>query len=184
MSKDWSWVDDKEKEIAESKSKDYFNIEEGTQEFYLLSHFAPLSQVWDNATKKYRTAVEGDKNPSIKGVCWVLQDGLIKQAKMPYTVVKQVKAIREDSEWDFELPFPHLLKLTAKGAGSKEVEYTLTPSPKKTEFSKEVLDELEKKSSPEEIVEKIKGKSDVNYDAPSKGYEYPTDDINPDDIPY
>lgn len=185
MDKNWNWVDDKEKEIAESKSKDYFNIEEGSQQFYLLSHFAPLSQIWDNATKKYRPAVEGDKNPSIKGVCWVLQDGLIKQAKMPYTIVKHVKALREDSEWEFELPFPHLLTLTAKGAGSKEVEYTLTPSPRKTEFSKEILDELAKKPSPEDIVEKIKGKSDIDYDAVTRPpLDYPIDDINPDDIPY
>lgn len=183
---DWGWVDDKEKEIEENKSKDYFNIAEGSQQFFLLSHFAPLTQVWDNATKKYRSAVEGDKNPSIKGVCWVLQDGLVKQAKMPYTIVKSVKALAEDSEWEFTIPFPHQLTLTAKNAGSKEVEYTLTPSPRKTEFTHEILDELSKKPTPENIVEKIKGKSDVQATSSDNGgqVEYPKDDIDPENIPF
>lgn len=153
----WGWVDEREKEIEETQSAGYFKIVEGKNEFVLLSHFAPLSQVWDG--KRYRPAEEGDKNVSVKGICWVLQDGLVKQAMMPYTVVKEVRALRDNEDWEFAIPFPHTLTLSAKGAGTKEVEYSLTPSPKKIDIPQEVIDELAKKPTPEDIVEKIKGGS-------------------------
>lgn len=177
----FDWVDQQEEKIKEERSKDYFNIEEGKQQFVLLSHFAPLPQVYDPATKKYRTAEEGDKNVSLKGVCWVLQDGNIKQAKMPYIVVKAVRALRDDPEWEFSFPFPHQLTLNAEGAGTKEVKYSLTPSPKKFEIPKAVLDELAKKKTPEEMVEIIKGN---NKKTESKEVKYPEEDINPEDIPF
>ena len=161
----------------------------------LLTHCAPLTQVWDNASKKYRVAEEGDKGVSIKGVCWVLQDGVIKQAKLPYTVVKEIRALREDPEWDFKIPFPHAFTLTAKNAGTKEVEYTLNPSPKVVELSKEILDELAKKATPEDIVERIKGGGKVSQgndqdEAPTDGpsaADYPdaeAEGIRPEDIPF
>jgi hypothetical protein len=183
MAKDsWDWVDKQEQRIQTERSKDYFDIVEGKQQFVLLTHFAPLSQVWDQAAKKYRPAEEGDRNVSIKGVCYVLQDGQIKQAKMPYTIVKAVRELRDDPEWEFAFPFPHVLTLTAKGAGTKEVEYSLTPSPKKIEIPQSVMDEVAKKWTPEEVVEKIKGKASAPAAEEPRGY--PSEEIDPNDIPF
>ncbi len=151
------WIDGQEAKNKEERSKGYFSIVEGKQQFILLSHCAALSQVFDPATKKYRAAKEGDENISIKGVCWVLQDGLIKEAKLPYTLVKTIRGIQQDPEWEFKIPFAHTFTLEATGAGTKEVKYSLTPSPKKVEIAPEVLVELSKKPTPENIVEKIKG---------------------------
>lgn len=153
----WDWVDEREKEIEEEREKGYFDIVEGEQEFFLLSHCAPLAQVYEPSTKKYRAAEEGDKNVSIKGVCWVLQDGVIKQAKLPYTVVKSLRALQQNQDWEFTVPFPHKLTLKAVGAKTKEVEYTLTASPKKSAIPANILKELNDKPAPEDIVEKIKG---------------------------
>lgn len=194
MSEVFDWVDKEEERMQDERSKDYFNIVEGKQQFVLLSHCAPLVQVWDNAAKKYRVAEEGDRNTSIKGVCWVWQDGVIKQAKLPYTVVKQIRAISQDPDWAFEVPFKHPFTLTAKNAGTKEVEYTLNASPKQIEIPQAVLDELAKKPTPEGIVERIKGGSTrevsqgkTDYGNPSdetdNGFQYPDEDINPEDIP-
>jgi len=156
MTKDpFGWVGEREKELEDKSG--YFKIVEGKQTFVLLSHCAPLAQVFDPATKKYRIAQEGDKNVSIKGICWVLQDGIIKQAALPYTIVKSLRSLQQDPEWDFHLPFKHPLTLTAIGAGTKEVEYTLTPSPKQVDIEKAILEELKKKPSPEDIVERKKG---------------------------
>ena len=69
----FDWVEDREKEIEETRSKDYFRIVEGDNRFILLSHFAPLAQVFNPSTKKYEIAEPGDKGASIKGVCWVAQ---------------------------------------------------------------------------------------------------------------
>ena len=152
MDDKFSWVDEQEK----SREDDYFTVKEGKQQFMLLSHAAPLAQVWDNASQTYRLADEGDKNPSIKGICWVLQDGKIKQARLPYTVIKSIRAIQQDPEWEFELPFNHVLTLEAIGAGTKEVKYSLTPSPKTQEIPKEILELLKEKPSPEDLVERFK----------------------------
>lgn len=179
----WDWLDKREEEIK-ANSGDYFTINEGANKFLLLSHIAPLAQVWDGA--KYRPAEEGDKNVSIKGVCWVLQrdekdEYVIKQAKLPYKVVKAIRGYSEDGDWDFQIPFMHPFNLTAKNAGSKEVEYTLQASPKPIEVPKEVLEKLATKPTPEEIVEKIKGGkgSTGTQDSPEDIPE-----LGPEDIPF
>lgn len=174
------WVKEKQKEIDEEREKGYFKIAEGDNRIQLLTHCAPLAQKWNAGTKKYEVAVEGDKNVSIKGVCWVLQDGLIKQAKLPYTVVKSIKDLMEDPDYAFEaFPMPRLINIKTKGAKTKEVEYTVIPAPKEAPVSREIMEELKKKMTPEEVVDKIKGKSS----APAAP-EYPEEDINPEDIPF
>ena len=189
MSDAFGWVDKREEEIKEERAEGYFDIKEGAQQFILLTHCAPLSQVFDG--KKYRPAVEGDTGISIRGVCWVLSEGVVKQAKLPYTVVKAIRALQQNPDWEFKLPFPHNLTLTAVGAGTKEVKYTLTPSPKEVTIPAETLAELSKKPTPEEVVEKIKGggasprqsAAEDTRQAPTP-IEYPKDDINPEDIPF
>jgi len=153
------WVTDREKERDEEFAKGFFQIQEGDNRVQLLTHCEPLAQVWDNTEKKYRIAEEGDSNISIKGVCYVLQDGVVKQAKLPYTVVKAIKALMEDEDYAFEgFPMPRLINIKAKGAGTKEVDYAVTPAPKETSVSEAVIKELATKPSPEEIVEKLRGK--------------------------
>lgn len=70
---------------------------------------------------------------------------------------------------------PRAINIKATGAGTKEVEYTVLPSPKETPVSEEVLAELAKKPTPEEIIELIKGKS--------KPVDYPESEITQEDSP-
>lgn len=86
------WIDEQEKKVKEERSNDYLHIEEGENRFVLLSHCAPLPQVYVPSEKKFRMAVEGDTGVSIKGICWVWQTQTIKQARLPYKVVKQIRA--------------------------------------------------------------------------------------------
>ncbi len=182
MSNKMNWVEDKEKEIEKAKEEGYFQIAEGDNRIQLLTHCAPLIQLYNPTTKKYEIAKEGDKGGSVKGVCWVLQDGKIKQAKLPYTVVKAIKDLMQDPDYAFEeFPMPRLINIKAKNAGTKEVEYSTIPSPKETAVSAEVLAELAKKPSPEEVIEKIKGKTSQRNDAP---LPEPEEDINPEDVPF
>lgn len=174
MSDKFDWVDKREEEIEEARSKGFFKVEEGDNRFILLTHFAPLAQIFDPSTKKYRIAEEGEKGASIKGVCWVAQEDPVKdgegtewnvkEAKLPYTVVKQVRDLSKNDDWDFKLPFPHMLNLKATNAGEKNVQYSTNPSPKQIEIPQSVLDELKNKPTPEEIVEKIKNKDDDKDD--------------------
>lgn len=169
------WVDAREAEHKETQGKDYFNIVEGENRFQLLTHCAPFAQKWTGS--KYEPAEEGDTNISIKGVCWVLQDETIKLAKLPYTVVKAIRSLQNDPDYAFEeFPMPRVIKVNAKGAGTKEVEYSVIPSPKEIKVSKEILAELSKKPTPEEMVDKMKGKV-----SPRKEY---IPEFSPEDIPF
>ena len=152
-----SWLDEQEKRMKEEKSDGYFSVVEGDNRFQLLTHCAPLPQKWTGT--KYEVAQEGDTGISIKGVCWVLQDGKIKQAKLPYTAVKQIRELQNDPDYAFEeFPMPRAVNLKTKGAGEKTVEYTVIPSPKETPIPQDIRDELAKKPTPEQVVEKLKGK--------------------------
>jgi hypothetical protein len=171
-----NWIDERE---AQTKEGEYFNMQEGDNRFQLLTHCAPQPLKWTGT--KYEPAEEGDTNISIKGVCWVLQDEKIKLAQLPYTVVKAIRALQNDPDYTFEeFPMPRLINVKAKGAGTKEVEYSVIPAPKEVSVSKEVMEELAKKPTPEEMVEKMKGKK------ADKPFEYPerADDINPADTPF
>ena len=173
------WIDKQEKVNEEKRVEGYMSIEEGDNKFFILSHCAALAQVWDGS--KYRPAEEGDKNVSIKGVCWVLQDGKVKEAKLPYTAVKLIRTYQNDSEWDLgDFPWEHQINLTAKGAKSKEVEYGLVLSPKKTPIPADAKAELKKKSTPEDVVERIKGRAKPV----SAGNSYPEEDIDTSLTPF
>ncbi len=177
------WVDSQEQVNAEKAKEGYFKIVEGDNRIQLLSHVAPLPQVWTGS--KYEVAGEGATNVSIKGVCWILQDGKIKEAKLPYTVVKAIRELMQDQDYAFEsFPMPRLINIKAKNAGTKEVEYQVVPSPKETEVDGAILVELATKPTPEEIVEKIKGKVSPEKTEAKKDIEYPEEDINPEDIPF
>lgn len=169
-----SWIDEREKVAKEEGSKEYFRIVEGENRLQILTHAAPYAQKWTGT--KYEPAEEGEKNVSIKGVCWVLQDGAIKLAQLPYTVVKQIRALQNDPDYAFEeFPMPRAIKVNAKGAGTKEVEYSVIPSPKEVEVSSEVMAELANKPTPEEMVEKMKGK---------KAHTETKPEIDSDSIPF
>lgn len=171
-----SWIDDQEKKNAEKSSEGYFTVVEGDNRFQLLSHVVPLPLKWTGST--YEPAEEGDTNVSIKGVCWVLQDGKIKLAKLPYTAVKTIRELMNDPDYAFEeFPMPRMVNLKAKGAGSKEVEYSLIPSPKETPVSEELLAELSKKPTPDEMAEKEKNRGKT----PAEPKE---EDLDPKAIPF
>lgn len=170
------WADNVEKQGG-----DYFKIVEGDNRFQLLSHCAPYALKWNGA--RYEPAEEGDTGISWKGVCWVLQDGALKLATLPYTFVKSVKALMQDEDYAFaEFPMPRAVNFKATGAGTKEVEYSLIPSPKEVEVPAEILKELATKPSPEEMVEKLR-KSEKT-ETTSEPIKYPDEDINPEDVPF
>jgi hypothetical protein len=168
-----SWVEAKEKEIEATKGDGYLTLQEGDNRIQLLTHCAPLPQVWTGT--QYRVAEEGDKNVSVKGVCWVLHDGRVKQAKLPYTVVKAVRDLMQDPDYAFEeFPMPRQINIKAKNAGTKEVEYSVIPSPREVEVPQEILDEVAKKPTPEDVIELIKGRAPSSSTEDTR--EAPVDD--------
>lgn len=71
---------------------------------------------------------KGTKN--FKWLCYVIDrtDGKLKPYFMPHSIYKQIEALQMDDEYKFTtVPMPYDLILNAKGAGTKEVEYTIIP---------------------------------------------------------
>lgn len=160
----------------------YFKLVEGDNRVQLLSHLSRYLLKWNGT--KYVAAEDGDANVSVKGVGWVLQDGVVKDATLPYTVVKAVRELMADPEYAFEeFPMPRQINIRTKNAGTKEAEYTVIPGAKEIPVPSEILAELAKKPTPEQLVDTLRTK-DAPVSQEKTDIEYPADDINPEDVPF
>jgi len=69
--------------------------------------------------------------PTFKWLCYVLdrKDGKIKAFFMAHTVYKLIEALQMNPDYVFEeVPMPYDLTINAKGAGTKEVVYSVIPA--------------------------------------------------------
>lgn len=176
-----NWVDQ-----SSNGDSGYFRIQEGDNRIQLLSHCAQYNLKWNGS--RYEPAQEGDENVSVKGVCWVLQDGVIKSATLPYTIIKSIRQLMNDQDYMFtSFPMPRVINIKAVGAGTKEVEYSVIPAPKESPVPAQTLTELSQKPTPEDMVEKMRAseakRSEVSL-AKDSGIKYPDDEMNPDDVPF
>ncbi len=57
--------------------------------------------------------------------------GQVRPYFMPHSIMKMLRALQENEDYAFdEIPMQYDLTVNAKGAGTREVEYTLTPARK------------------------------------------------------
>lgn len=199
------------KDFNSSQSSDWFKFKEGDNIFRILSE--PIIFF-----EKFKTGIcytDCGYQGTAKYLTWILDraDGKIKLAKIPYSLAETLGAYEKDEDYKFEgFPMPYDVKINAKGAGTKEVAYTILPKPR-TELSAEIMTEVEKKNKPEAIIEKMKEKQKEKHVADGTwqkeqdrkaelkqtladakqgkgeglaeaGIEYPHEEINPDDIPF
>jgi len=76
-----------------------------------------------------------------------------------YKIMEQLTALQHDEDYAFEsFPMPYNINLSVKNAGTMEVVYTVLPAPKPSELDKEVVELLDKKLSPAQVVEAMKEK--------------------------
>jgi hypothetical protein len=123
------------------------------------------------------------------------KDAGMKLVKLGNKIIKQLDALSENEDYAFDsFPMPYDITINAVGAGTKEVEYSVVPSPKIIPLTPEEEAALVKEHSPADIVKTMKEKQmkkDGNLvDAPgavaqaSSNIEYPKEDIDPDQIPF
>lgn len=125
---------------------EYFKVQEGANKIRLLSACIP-----------YPGEYKG--TPTFKFAAWVLdrRDGVIKPYFMPTTVMNHIGSLQLDPDYAFdEVPMPYDININAKNAGTKEVEYSVIPSPKPTPLTPEEQEALDKKMPIGEFVEKLK----------------------------
>jgi len=68
---------------------------------------------------------------TFKWLCYVLdrKDGKIKPFFMAHTIYKLIEALQQDADYAFdEVPMPYDITINAKGAGTKEVDYSVLPA--------------------------------------------------------
>src|SRR3990167_7426800 len=120
---------------------DRFKLQEGANRIRLLSEPLP-----------FQGSYQGKKN--FKWLTYALDraDGQVKLFFMPHTIFKAVGDLQKSDDYSFfDLPMPYDVTIQAKGAGTKEVQYTVVPAKKEVLLTKEELKALSEKKPLEEV---------------------------------
>ncbi len=158
---------DKINEEIERKSKldsDFYTIKEGANKLRILSDFEKVETLWEG--QKYKGHVvegyqpSGEEKIRTQGWAWAIIRGAegdeLKIVQLSKTILGQLTSLKNDPEYTFdEFPTPYDVTITAKGAGTKEVEYTTTASRKNTEVTEAEMEQLNKKKPIQAIIQAI-----------------------------
>lgn len=153
-----------EKEYGLNRGE-YLKIQEGDNKIRLLSEALPNPSVY-----------KGQK--TFRFVCWVLdrKDGVIKPYFMPVTIMRAIESLQMDEEYRFEeVPMPYDINIRAKGAGTKEVAYSVIPAKNSVPLTEEEIRLFSEKTPIKEFQEKLKEQH------PS---EEPQEEKSLDEIPF
>jgi hypothetical protein len=127
----------------------YFKVKEGANKIRLLSPCIP-----------YQSEFKGQTN--VKFLCWIIDrvdENKIKLYFMPTTILNAIGGLQMSDDFGFEdVPMPYDITIMAKGAGTKEVEYTVVGARQNTPLTGAELQAFEEKPTIEEVIEKLKEK--------------------------
>jgi hypothetical protein len=101
---------------------DYYKYKEGDNRLRLMTMCLP-----------HTSEFKGKQN--FKWLCYILdrRDNKVKAHFMPHKIYKAIEALQMNPDYAFdEVPMPYDLTVHAKGAGTKEVEYSLIPARRET----------------------------------------------------
>lgn len=150
---------------------DRFKIQEGANRVRLLTE--PLA---------HRGSYKG--TPNFKWLVYVLdrKDGQVKLWFMPHIIFKTLRDYQRSEDFAFdEIPMPYDVTVNAKNAGTKDVEYTVMPSPKRSGLTTDEQKQLSAKK-PIEDVHRALIEKDMERAAESYSDEAPPP-FDPDSIP-
>lgn len=114
-------------------SGDYLKLKEGGNRLRLMSECIA-----------HPGEYQGRK--TFKWLCYVIDrvDGKVKPFFMANVIYKQIEALQMNEDYSFaDVPMPYDLTINAKGAGTKEVEYTIVPARKNTNITPAEMDDFE-----------------------------------------
>ena len=178
----------------EDKSSDWFSFKEGPNKVRVLSSGSPLATVMQGrefrgAYYQGRELLDGE-TVSEKWWTWIIDraDSNIKIAKFGKKILQQLASYQHSPRFKFDsLPMPYDIIITATGAGTKEVVYTIMPD-EEIEITTKEEEEYSKKTPIGDLTDKVREKQMKKDGAKSvettKPIEYPEDKINPEDIPF
>lgn len=123
----------------------FFKVKEGSNRIRLVSNCIP-----------HTDSFKGRKN--FKWLCYVIDrtNGAVRPYFMPHTIYKMVEALQGDPDYTFDsVPMPYDVTINAKGAGSKEVEYSLLPAKNNVPLTPAEEADVEAQDSLEALQKKI-----------------------------
>lgn len=188
-------------EKTNDKESDFIKFPVGDIKIRILTDF---TQTWSLYEGEYPNAKyvrmlphyeKPTKGQTIKtsGWAWALIRGgketsdYLKIVQFPYSLLKELGAMKSDPDWAFE-EFPMEYDLTVGNTGEGGNRYSLRGSPKRTPVDNSVLTQLGEKKPCADIVKAIldkqESKNPAKAGAVAKTYEYPSEDINPNEIPF
>lgn len=156
----------------------WFKPKEGSNAIRVLSVPEELFEDYHNGICYTGCGFKG----SPKFLAYVLDraDGEVKLYKLPYGMFESITVFKDDEDTKFDdFPMPYDLKIHAIGAGTKEVKYTLTPSPKVVEVPAEILEALSKKKSALEVIKAMQEKNKAEH----ANDPAPTDAVGEEEAP-
>jgi len=199
---------EKNKEHIASGGNDWFKFKEGKNVIRILVEPAPMFEDFKMGICYHDCGFQG--SPKFLAHIWDRTDGKIKLMKIPNIINEAIIGFESSERFSFKgFPMPYNLEVVAKNAGTKEVVYTVLPGGE-DELPTNIADEVRNKKSPADIIDKLKQKNldkhtedgtrdkilkerealKVQLDSARKAgkvesdIQYPTDEINPEDVQF
>lgn len=119
---------------------------------------------------------------TFKWLCYVLDrdQGDVKVLFCPHTVYKQVETLQQTDDYAFDdMPMPFDISINAKGAGTKEVEYTVIPARKSVPLTAAEETMLAAKKPIAELQDALFAKAKEQHDAEPPAPKFDPDDVVP-----
>lgn len=159
-------------------SGDYLKLKEGANRLRLMSECLP-----------HPGEYKGTK--TFKWLCYVIDrvDGKVKPFFMAHVVYKQIEALQMDPEYAFaDVPMPYDVNVNAKGAGTKDVEYTVVAARKNTNITPAEMDDFETQKPIAELQAALTKEKQDEHHQPAARADVPTIStgapISDEDIPF
>ena len=119
----------------------FFKIKEGDNRIRIVSDVVPFLKEF-----------QGEFNARFAVYVIDRTDGQVKRFDAPKSIADQIGALEENPDYSYEGLMPYDITLNAKGAGTKEVKYSVIAARNNTELTKEEKDEIAKMKPIEEAV--------------------------------
>jgi hypothetical protein len=151
-------IDEANKSEHTSGSSGWFKMKEGKNQFRILTEPEIMFENYGKGICYHQCGFEG----TTKYLARILDraDNKVKMYKIPFGIFKQIATWEADEDLAFSgFPMPYDVKVNAKNAGSKEVEYTVMASPKQVPVEQETLNFLAKQSPVKEVIVKMQDKN-------------------------
>ena len=194
----------KEHGQEERSGGDWFRPKEGTSRVRILTEFEPVLKHWD--TRQGRSIVcvgkdkgcpyheEGMSRGSVQYLMWIIdrEDGELKIAALPYSVVKPVADWKEMEDYSYDkVPeYDIIINKTKTGSEARDVKYSVTPARKESPLTEEEQIALESATDIADIVIKMKDnqlekyKDETEPDKKESKKELDPDEIDPEDLDF